>query len=117
MTYRVGHHSTSDDSTVYRNEDEIKAQEQFSAIERLKAWLESQNLWSEQQHTEFKAEVNKEVLRSLKDAEVEKKPPIEDLFTDVYKEIPTHLKEQYEELKNHLEEYADKYKLDMFSKL
>ena len=34
MTYRVGHHSTSDDSTVYRHEKEIKEQEQFSAIGR-----------------------------------------------------------------------------------
>jgi 2-oxoisovalerate dehydrogenase E1 component alpha subunit len=34
MTYRVGHHSTSDDSTVYRDEKEILDQEKFSAINR-----------------------------------------------------------------------------------
>lgn len=115
MTYRVGHHSTSDDSTVYRDEKEILEQEKFSAINRLMRWLINENQWSEQQHKDCKAAVNKEVLAALKTAEKEKKPPISDLFSDVYDTVPDHLLQQQQELQRHFAQYGDKYKLDQFA--
>ena len=40
----------------------------------------------------------KDVLASLNEAEKTKKPAISQLFSDVYHEVPDHLKEQYKEL-------------------
>jgi 2-oxoisovalerate dehydrogenase E1 component alpha subunit len=55
------------------------------------------------------------VLAALKSAEKEKKPPITDLFTDVYDTVPAHLQEQEQELQRHFAKYSDKYKLDAFA--
>lgn len=48
MTYRVGHHSTSDDSTRYRPIEEIESwRVGNNPIERLKRFLLNQSWWSE----------------------------------------------------------------------
>ena len=49
----------------------------------------------------------KGVLAALPAAERREKPPIETLFTDVYKEMPLHLKEQEQELLEHLKKYPE----------
>ncbi len=54
------------------------------------------------------------VRDALKTAIVEKKPPIDELFGDVYAELPLSLIEQKESLKEHLKMYADKYDLSEF---
>jgi 2-oxoisovalerate dehydrogenase E1 component alpha subunit len=45
MTYRVGHHSTSDDSTRYRSVDEIKEARKSDPIARVKSFLELRGWW------------------------------------------------------------------------
>ena len=37
------------------------------------------------------------------------KPPVEDLVTDVYDEVPQHLKKQLDELKQHIKKYPESY--------
>ena len=50
MTYRGGHHSTSDDSTRYRSTSEIRYwQENFCPVKRLRLFLQSQGWWDEEQ--------------------------------------------------------------------
>ena len=47
MTYRVGHHSTSDDWKAYRHEDEVREIGTGSCpVKRVKLFLISQGLWS-----------------------------------------------------------------------
>jgi 2-oxoisovalerate dehydrogenase E1 component alpha subunit len=54
MTYRLGHHSTSDDSTAYRSIDEINSWEKDdNPILRFKNYLIQQNLWSIDQDQKF----------------------------------------------------------------
>jgi len=72
------------------------------------------SIWSDEQQADYKASVVKDVLASLKQAEKEKKPPIIDLFNDVYKELPPHLQEQHKELQQHLGRNKDKYNLDIY---
>lgn len=43
-----------------------------------------------------------------------KKPPIDELFNDVYDFIPNNLQEQRRELKEHLQKYGKEYELDQF---
>lgn len=48
MTYRVGHHSTSDDSSAYRSLDEVKLWDSTDQpIMRLKNYLERKGWWDE----------------------------------------------------------------------
>ena len=41
MTYRIGAHSTADDETRYRTEDQVEAARVFDPIVRFRAWLRS----------------------------------------------------------------------------
>ena len=50
MTYRIGHHSTSDDSSAYRSVDEVRYWDQKGhPIARFGNYLRSKGLWDDQQ--------------------------------------------------------------------
>lgn len=44
-SYRVGHHSTSDDSTAYRSKESIDEHEQENPITRLQRFMEKNEWW------------------------------------------------------------------------
>ncbi|MCL4130602.1 UNVERIFIED_CONTAM: hypothetical protein GTU68_022961 [Idotea baltica] len=52
VTYRLGHHTTADDPTKYREADEVEAQRNLEPVGRFSAELTRRGLWSEQQHAE-----------------------------------------------------------------
>ena len=58
-----------------------------------------------------------QILESFNRAEKKKKPSPTELFTDVYKELPQHLKLQMEQMKKHVTQYKDHYPLDIFEKM
>eukprot|EP00189_Rhodosorus_marinus_P014050 CAMPEP_0184738606 /NCGR_PEP_ID=MMETSP0315-20130426/1264_1 /TAXON_ID=101924 /ORGANISM="Rhodosorus marinus, Strain UTEX LB 2760" /LENGTH=357 /DNA_ID=CAMNT_0027206447 /DNA_START=543 /DNA_END=1616 /DNA_ORIENTATION=+ len=95
VTYRSGHHSTSDDSTRYRDPDELQtAGYQLSAIDRFRAYLYSSKLWTAQEDREFRDNTRAECLDALEGAERERKPSVTDMMSDVYQTVPKHLHEQ-----------------------
>jgi len=110
MTYRVGHHSTSDDSTRYRSAEEIEYwNTKESPIYRLRNYLYSQKWWDENKEKELRDKYWAEVMEALKAGEVKRKPPLSDLFTDVYAELPSHLAEQQRSLLAHIQKYPQEY--------
>ncbi|XP_011863692.1 PREDICTED: 2-oxoisovalerate dehydrogenase subunit alpha, mitochondrial [Vollenhovia emeryi] len=115
MTYRIGHHSTSDDSTAYRSNDEIAEWNVHSPIAKFREYLESLGLWSEEKERKWISFAKKEILRTFKEAEQKVKPHWKHLFTDVYKEIPDHLKKQMDMMEKHLEEFKEHYPLSSYS--
>jgi 2-oxoisovalerate dehydrogenase E1 component alpha subunit len=54
------------------------------------------------------------VRDSLKAANDLPKPSIDNLFTDVYDEMPDHILEQREQLRSHLKKYPSEYNLKYF---
>ena len=118
MTYRIGHHSTSDDSTAYRSVDEVKYWHQKDhPITRLRKYLEKKQWWTEEEENQWKNESKKKVMECFVKAESKQKPPIEELFNDVYDEWPQNLKEQYAELIDHLKNYKEHYPIKNFEGL
>ncbi|KAH7942237.1 hypothetical protein HPB49_022263 [Dermacentor silvarum] len=117
MTYRIGHHSTSDDSTAYRSVDEVRTWDEHAhPIMRLRHFLVDRGYWSEQQDKDIRAAFKKEVLQTIKEVEKVPKPPVSDLFTDVYKDMPPHLKEQMTYMLNHVQNYKEGYPIDLYAK-
>lgn len=112
MTYRVGHHSTSDDASRYRGSEEPEHWKNFSPISRLQKYLFNHSLWTEEQDQELWKSSRAEVLQGLKKAEKEKKPKISELFTDVYDTPTPILKNQELELLEHLKLYPNFYPID-----
>ncbi|MBS4167939.1 thiamine pyrophosphate-dependent enzyme [Parachlamydia sp. AcF125] len=96
MTYRLGAHSTSDDPSRYRAEEEAKAWETKCPIRRLRLYLESKKLWNTQKEEAFLAKSKKEIDEAIETAKKTEPPPLSSLIRDVYFEIPQRLKEEFQ---------------------
>ncbi|PWW80791.1 hypothetical protein C7212DRAFT_361303 [Tuber magnatum] len=117
MSYRVSHHSTSDDSFAYRAKVEVEDwKHRDNPITRMRKWLESKSWWSGEQDQELRTQVRRDILKAFARAEKEKKPALENLFLDVYKIPSRDLEEQMAELRRIIEEYPDEYDLEAFDR-
>lgn len=117
MTYRIGHHSTSDDSSAYRSVDEVRLWDSTQhPIARLRAYMVHQGYWDEAKEKEWKDDCKRQVMQSFARAERRQKPSWKQMFTDVYDDMPEHIREQYEYMQNHVEEYQDHYPVKNFVK-
>ena len=100
VTYRAAAHSSSDDPSAYRPKEESEAWPLGDPIERLKNHLIVKKLWSEERHAQAAAEVEAEVIAAQKEAErfgtlhTGPKASARDMFADVFKEMPPHLRRQ-----------------------
>jgi 2-oxoisovalerate dehydrogenase E1 component alpha subunit len=115
MSYRISHHSTSDDSSAYRSHEEVaswKDSPHRNSILRLRQWLEHEDLWSEDMDKAFRAQVRKDVVQELISAEKEKKPSLASIFTGVYAEMTEESESQRRELKRLMEKYPAEYDVD-----
>ena len=99
LTYRMGPHTTSDDPKKYRRDSEVEEWRKRDPILRMRRYLENKGLWDDKKEKSWKEKVTKELDDAVDKAEAAGPPDIETIFTDVYKEIPWHLKEQLEDLR------------------
>ncbi|KZZ96822.1 2-oxoisovalerate dehydrogenase alpha subunit [Moelleriella libera RCEF 2490] len=110
MTYRVSHHSTSDDSFAYRARIEVEDwKRRDNPITRLRKWMEAKGVWDEAKEKEARESLRKEILKGFSEAEKEKKPALRTMFEDIYEEITPELKAQMTELRDMLDKYPDEY--------
>jgi 2-oxoisovalerate dehydrogenase E1 component alpha subunit len=110
MTYRLGHHSTSDDSSRYRDKEEVESFEDKSdPLGRFENFLKLHDWISDSEVLDARNEEKKAVLKAMGDAEKRPPPPLEDLFSDVYYEMTPRLKEQQAQLQEHLKKHKTKY--------
>lgn len=115
LTYRVSHHSTSDDSFAYRARVEVEDwKRRDNPIIRLRKWMDNEGIWGEEKEKEARARLRGEVLKAFKGAETQKKPPIKAMFEDVYEEMTPELQRQMKELKGILERYPGEYDLSEY---
>ncbi|GAA6040963.1 hypothetical protein JCM8097_000514 [Rhodosporidiobolus ruineniae] len=118
MSYRVGHHSTSDDSSAYRSPADVSSVQKLdSPLFRLRQYLESlpppspsspsssssdgegAAWWSDAKDAQVKAEAKKAVLAAFSAAERQPRPPLSEMFTDVFASLERPQREQRAELK------------------
>ena len=119
MSYRVSHHSTSDDSFAYRARVEVEDwKRRDNPITRLRKWMERQELgeggeklWNSDKEHSLRSTIRKDVLSAFSRAEKEKKPALREMFADVYEELSEEAKAQKEELRGILARYPEEYEL------
>ncbi len=102
VTYRFGPHTTADDPTKYRREDEIEPWKQLDPLVRLRLYLKGRGLWSDEVEKRMTEEAQKEIDQAVKEAEAVPVPELEEIFKYVYAEMTPQLKEQMEYLKSTL---------------
>lgn len=115
MSYRVSHHSTSDDSFAYRAKIEVEDwKRRDNPITRLRKWMARKGLWNEEKERDTRNRIRREVLTAFAQAEKEKKPPLRSMFEDVYEEVTEEGMGQMRELRGVLERYPDEYDVGEF---
>lgn len=118
LAYRLGDHSTSDDSSVYKKAEE---QEYWlvkgDPIPRFRKYLQDRGLWNDSTEESFDKEAKSEVMTAFKKADKQLKPNPNFMFTDVYDKMPHRLKSQHQDWKKFILENSNKYPLKNFDKL
>ena len=104
VTYRAGPHSTSDDPSKYRPADDWQRFPLGDPIARLKQHLLAIGEWTDERHEATQKELEAEVIAAQKEAETHgtlldgRVPSAANMFDDVYKVMPEHLRRQRQQL-------------------
>ncbi len=106
VTYRMSVHTTADDPSKYRSEEEVKEWEQRDPITRFQKYLKGKDLLSDDDIENLEAEIKsdiKDVIQSWEKKMEDLGDPT-DMFTHQYAELPPHLVAQKEEFEAMLSE-------------
>ena len=96
VTYRRLGHSSSDDPSGYRDEEEVKVWEKRDPVDRFRRYLENRKLWDAERESELVARIAARVNEAIATTEPAPPPSPETLITDVYAEVPEQLRRSYE---------------------
>ncbi|KAK4957936.1 hypothetical protein LTR10_004359 [Elasticomyces elasticus] len=110
MSYRVSHHSTSDDSFAYRAKVDVEEwKRRDNPITRLRKYLEARSLWDETQEKDLRSDARKSILEAYRKAEKEKKPALREMMYDVYETMTEEQVQQMEKMRATIERYPNEY--------
>jgi pyruvate dehydrogenase E1 component alpha subunit len=69
VTYRLMMHTTADDPTKYRNEEEVQQWKNRDPIPRFRTYLETKGLWNAERQTALETEIKMEIDTAIKEFE------------------------------------------------
>ncbi|MBI4399307.1 pyruvate dehydrogenase (acetyl-transferring) E1 component subunit alpha, partial [Candidatus Micrarchaeota archaeon] len=104
VTYRFGPHTTADDPTKYRSDEEVAKWREKDPLKRFRIYLEKKGIWSKEYEEKVHAEAKALVEKAVQEAEATQPPAPDEMFKYTYSEQIPELYEQLEELKNILKE-------------
>ena len=93
VCYRYGAHTTADDPSVYRDDEEVAAWKERDPIDRLEAYLRDRGLLDDERVAEIEAAAETEVAR-LVDGAMGYDPDPDRMFETAYETTPPRLREQ-----------------------
>lgn len=97
VTYRMGPHTTADDPTRYREDEEGSRWEERDPLERVRKLLERQGSWTEDWQTELETQASEAIEAAVEWAESVPEPTFEEMLRRMYAEPTAPLREQLEE--------------------
>jgi pyruvate dehydrogenase E1 component alpha subunit len=103
FTYRLGAHTTSDDPTLYRKDEEVQEWWKKDPILRFKKYLLNKNILTEEWEEKTKKELEIDVMSTFEEIENKSDTLTEDIFKYHYETMPPQLEEQLEDYKAFLE--------------
>lgn len=96
FTFRMSGHSTSDDPTRYVPKEQFVEWEKKDPVLRFEKFLAKKKLWNEDLRAKYTDEATREVNDAVQAAEHTPRPGIETIFSDVYADVPAHIRKQGE---------------------
>ncbi|MFB6298793.1 MAG: pyruvate dehydrogenase (acetyl-transferring) E1 component subunit alpha [Halobacteriales archaeon] len=107
VQYRFGAHTTADDPTVYREEEELERWRRRDPIPRMETFLRDRGLLDDERIDAIEAEIRTEVADAIEDAESTERPDPNDIFEHVFEEPTPALQAQRGWLEQFRNEYGD----------
>lgn len=84
LTYRIGAHSTADDPSRYRDDEEVDVARAFDPIARFRTWLTAEGVVDDDAIETWNQEVDAEVLAIREGVIAQGPPPVEAMFDHTY---------------------------------
>lgn len=102
-TYRLGAHTTSDDPTKYRKDEEVQEWTVKDPIKRFETYLLDQGILKAEDIEAMKEELDQEVAATFESIEDQSDTELEDIFKYHYETMTPQLQEQLDEYRSFIE--------------
>jgi TPP-dependent pyruvate/acetoin dehydrogenase alpha subunit len=106
-SYRMLGHSSSDDPTKYRAQEEVDSWAARDPIARFERYLVEQGVVAEGELAQIEKDVLAEIDAVIREQEAADPMPLKTLVEDVYADVPRHLKRQYNDFVRVAERHGD----------
>ncbi len=104
VTYRLGPHTTSDDPTIYRSDEEVEEWKEKDPLIRFRQYLTNKKLWNKEKEEALQKEHKKFVADTFKQVEKAEYPTLDEVFDYTYETLPYDLKRQKETIRKYQEQ-------------
>jgi pyruvate dehydrogenase E1 component alpha subunit len=94
ITYRVHDHTTADDASRYRSEDELEAARRTDPVSRTRAYLENNASWGEAEESALAEECANQVQAAVDAYLAVPREPPQAMFEHLFAEVPRDLARQ-----------------------
>ncbi|HIE65883.1 MAG: pyruvate dehydrogenase (acetyl-transferring) E1 component subunit alpha [Nitrospira sp.] len=103
VTYRLSDHTTADDASRYRSEEDVVIWRKKDPLTRLRTYLEKEYHWSNSEETDLLQETKKKIASAVAELESLEPPDPEEMFDHVFETLSPALIQQKNQLRKRLQ--------------